>query len=212
MKCSILILDDDIELSENMKELLEDSGFEVMATDNIDEALNLIEDFSPSVLLVDYLMPDLDGISFLSRIREKNKWIRIILMTAFPSVELAVDAIKKGANDFIAKPFKKDELITKINKSLEELKFISNSCNESDIDEILNCLSNKIRRDILQLLFKKDEMRFMEIVRSLNMSDHTKLNFHLKILIKNKLIIHKNQIYKITKKGINALQCIKRLI
>ncbi|MCB4204043.1 response regulator [Deferribacterales bacterium Es71-Z0220] len=208
----MLIFDDDREVLENLKELLENNTFEVYTASTQTQAFEVIELENPNVLLLDYLMPEIDGISFLKKVRETNKFIRIILITAFSTVELAVEAIKKGANDFISKPFKKDDLIIKINKSLEELRFMIKCCEKNQIDDILSCLSNKIRRDILVMLMKSEEMRFMDIVRELNLEDHTKLNFHIKNLIKSGLVKHTEHSYKITDYGINALQCINKLI
>lgn len=195
-----------------MKELLESNAFDVYTASTQTDALEIIEFQNPNVLLLDYLMPEIDGITFLTKIRENNRFIRIILITAFSTIELAVEAIKKGANDFIAKPFKKDELIFKINKSLEELSFMSKFCEKIQMDDILSCLSNKIRRDILVLLMKNCEMRFMDIVRDLKFDDHTKLNFHLKNLIKSGLVRHSGNVYKISDYGIKALQCINKLL
>jgi len=197
---------------ENLKELLESNSFEVHTASTFAQAFEIMEFENPNVLLLDYLMPEIDGISFLKKVRETNKFIRIILITAFSTFELAVEAIKGGANDFISKPFKKDELIIKINKSLEELRFMVKSSEQNGIDDILSCLSNKIRRDILIMLIKNDEMRFMDIVRKLNLDDHTKLNFHIKTLIKSGLVKHTDHTYKITEHGINAIKCINKLI
>ncbi|MGA1862727.1 response regulator [Deferribacter thermophilus] len=208
----ILILDDDEQLLNNLKELFEDQDFTVFTCSDPDKALEILEYENPKVLLLDYLMPQIDGVNFVKRIRTTDKLIRIILMTAFPTYDLAVDAIKNGANDFIAKPFKFDELLVKIMKTLEELKFINKECMCYELDEILYCLSNNIRRNIVQLLLKEKRMKFMEIVRKLDFSDHTKLNFHLKILLKNNLIIKQDGYYLITETGIKALKCIQEII
>ncbi|BAI80846.1 two-component response regulator [Deferribacter desulfuricans SSM1] len=207
----ILILDDDEQLLGNLKELFEDNDFTVFTCSDPGKALEILEYESPKILLVDYLMPQIDGINFIKKIRETDKLIRIILMTAFPTYDLAVDAIKNGANDFVSKPFKFEELMVKIMKSLEELKFVNKECMGNEVDDILYCLSNNIRRNIVQLLIKEKRMKFMEIVRNLDFEDHTKLNFHLKILLKNNLIVKNDGYYLMTEYGLKVFKCINNL-
>jgi FixJ family two-component response regulator len=123
------------------------------------------------------------------------------MITAFSTVDNAVAAMKSGADDYIAKPFKRDELLVAVRRSLEELKFEQQMICPG-MDEALSCLSNQIRRDILIALSQKGDMRFMDITRHLEISDHTKVNFHLKNLKTNNLVSQKrDKFYRLTPQG-----------
>ncbi len=120
------------------------------------------------------------------------------MITAFSTVDNAVVAMKSGADDYLAKPFKRDELLVAVKRNLEVLKF-GQQLSDQGMDETLACLSNQIRRQILKVLSVKGEMRFMDITRYLKISDHTKVNFHLKNLKNNGLICHNpGKTYKLT--------------
>lgn len=211
MDDKILIVDDDLETLDNLKEILAGENYEILLSSNPAEALEIAEKYKPSLVLIDYLMPQMDGIDFIGEIRKNDSQVRIIMMTAYSSIETAITAMKKGANDFIPKPFKKADLILKINKALQELKFLTCTSLNDNVDELFGSISNKTRREILILLSRNSEMRFMDIVRSLGIDDHTKLNFHMKNLLNNGLLSHKGQIYKITEKGMKMLSCLKHI-
>lgn len=211
MSEKIFILDDDEEFCLNLEEILTGEGFAVVKSQSPLESLEKIRKKKFSLLLIDYLMPNMSGLDFIAEIRKTNTLMRIILMTAYSSVETAIDSIKKGANDFIAKPFKKDELLLKIGKNLQELKFLECACQNAQMDDILSCVSNKIRREVLFILAAEGKQRFMDLVRKIEIEDHTKINFHLKILLKNKLIVHKDHKYGISENGEKMLKCLKHL-
>jgi ActR/RegA family two-component response regulator len=130
------------------------------------------------------------------------------MITAFASVANAVDAIKKGASDYITKPFKIDELINTIRCSLEEAKFEADVKN-LDMDQTISSLSNSIRREIIQLLGQNDEMRLMAITRKLKIEDHTKVVFHLRTLKESDLIQQsEDKSYSLTKEGKRVLKSL----
>jgi len=102
------------------------------------------------------MMPKETGIDALTEIKRLRPKIKVVMITAFASVEKAVDAIKKGASDYISKPFKIEDLLTTIRRVLEEAKF--EAClNKLDIDHALHSLVNPIRRNILKLLHARDK-------------------------------------------------------
>jgi FixJ family two-component response regulator len=127
--------------------------------------------------------------------------IKIIMITAFSTVDNAVAAMKSGADDYLSKPFKREELLVAVKRNLEELKFEKQQLDPA-MDEALACLNNQIRRQILAALSMKKEMRFMDIIRYLGISDHTKINFHLKNLKSNNLVSQsREKCYRLTPQG-----------
>ena len=101
---SILILEDDITFSLMLKTWLGRKGFEVSSVSSVSDARSRIEDVSFDLILSDLRLPDGDGIDLLKWIKENNFVIPLIMMTSYAEIQTAVQAIKLGASDYIAKP------------------------------------------------------------------------------------------------------------
>jgi FixJ family two-component response regulator len=157
------------------------------------------------------MMPGMGGLALLPLLKNDYPSIKIIMITAFSTVENAVNAMKTGADDYISKPFRRDELLVAVRCNLEELKFTS-QVSEPDMDEALACLANPIRRQILAALAREKQMRFMNLTRYLGISDHTKVNFHLKNLKMNNLIFKdRDKSYCLTQEGEKMVDCLQLL-
>jgi DNA-binding NtrC family response regulator len=113
-KVKLMIVDDEPIKRVVMEEQLEDEGFIVDAYDNPLDADNALSSNSYDVILTDIRMPGLDGISFLKKIKNKNPSQAVIIMTAFGTVDTAIEAMKQGAYDYLQKPFSTEELILKL--------------------------------------------------------------------------------------------------
>jgi len=205
----VLIVDDDAELRENLSEILKGAEYDTDMASSGSEALGKITAGDFDVVLLDLMMPGISGMDVLNEIRKIKPKTKIIMITAFATIENAVNAIKKGASDYISKPFKIDELITTVRRVLEEAKFES-SLKKLDLEYTLNSLSNSIRRNILQALHSKKVMRLMEITRELDIEDHTKVVFHLKMLKEAGIIEQdKEKAYFISKEGKKIIELLK---
>ncbi len=101
----ILLVEDSDSLRESLKLLLEREGYEVKAEPTAEAAVEAINSTSFSLILSDYKLPGITGLDFLKQARSASPTVPFLIMTAFGSIELAVDAMKQGANDFITKPF-----------------------------------------------------------------------------------------------------------
>ena len=119
MSQKILIVDDEKKIRTIITQILSDEGYEAKAVESGEEALNVVDSFEPDLILMDQNMPGIDGIETMSKIIEKKPEMTIIILTAYGSIKLAVDAMKKGAYDFISKPFDNDELLMVIQRALE---------------------------------------------------------------------------------------------
>jgi two-component system OmpR family response regulator len=113
----ILIVEDDPVTLSLLAKKLRKEGFEVETTHDGDDALRRISEEPFDVVLTDLLLPgEMDGMGVLENIKAEHKNTEVILITAYISVESAVEAMKKGATDFLTKPINFDELIIKLNK------------------------------------------------------------------------------------------------
>ena len=207
----ILIVDDDAEFREHLTGALEEEGYQVDCASSVAEAYEKLGAAEFDVVLLDYMMPKKSGIDALFEIRRQRPKIKVIMITAFASIENAIDAIKKGASDYISKPFKIDNLLLTIRRILEEAKF-EEGAKKLYIDRTLSALASPIRRNILKLLRDREDIRLMEISRELGIEDHTKVVFHLKILKEADIIGQgKGRTYLLTKEGMRMIECLKTL-
>lgn len=115
----ILLVDDDHELLDVYKKILTIKGFNIITADNGIDALKIIKEKEIYVVILDILMPKMDGIQVLERIKEMHTDLEVIMLTAEGSISGAVESIKKGAYTYIVKPANIDDLINTIRKVTE---------------------------------------------------------------------------------------------
>ena len=118
MASSILIVEDDLTFSTMLKTWLGKKGFEVEAVGTQLRARKLLAARDFDLVLSDLRLPDQDGISLLAWLREQNKLIPFIIMTSYAEIQSAVQAMKEGATDYVAKPIQPDVLLTKITEAI----------------------------------------------------------------------------------------------
>ncbi len=115
----VLVVDDEQEVRDTLSSVLENLDYIPYVASNGVEALEIIKKEPIDVVLSDLYMPEMDGIELLKRVRSMNKKIVFLMITAHPTIETAVEAIKKGAYDYLTKPFHIEEVRLKINRALE---------------------------------------------------------------------------------------------
>ena len=129
MNEKILILDDEPGIRKFLQLALSKNGYEVRAMASPNEALNLLKEEIYDIAVVDLKMPELDGITVLKKMKKIVPDITVIMITAFATVESAIEAMKEGAFDYIIKPFKIDEARLIIERALKEKKLIQENKN-----------------------------------------------------------------------------------
>ena len=132
----LLFVDDEPALRSLMAERLAERGFEVAQADSGEKALQLLEQFAFDVVVTDLRMPGIDGTQVIGAALERYPGIVGIVITGYGTVKDAVDAIKRGAADFVAKPFQFDELMHVLQKALEQRRLKSeNAYLRSQLEE-----------------------------------------------------------------------------
>jgi CheY-like chemotaxis protein len=116
-KLHVMILDDEPIVGKRLKPVLEKSGFEVEFFEDPTEALSRLSEKEFDIVVTDLRMEGVDGIHVLEHVMDKCKNTRVILITGYATVEVAREALVKGAFDFIAKPFKPRDLTAVVNKA-----------------------------------------------------------------------------------------------
>jgi two-component system cell cycle sensor histidine kinase/response regulator CckA len=118
----ILIVDDEHRMCESLQTLLNGKGHEVYTAGSGAEARSILQDHKFDVALLDMVMPDTDGHQLMDLINQKNSETDIIIITGNASLEFAIGALKRGAYDYVRKPFEFDELFTRIDNALKQKK------------------------------------------------------------------------------------------
>jgi DNA-binding NtrC family response regulator len=122
------VVDDEPRACSALQGLLRQQGYEVATAGNAFQGLELLGEFRPQVVLTDLRMPGLDGLAFLDSVRAAAPGTRIILMTGFGSVDVAVDAMKRGADDVLEKPLDSQALWRSLHSSMERALLLEESC------------------------------------------------------------------------------------
>ncbi|MBC7112847.1 MAG: response regulator [Candidatus Methanomethyliales bacterium] len=125
-RAKILVIDDDEYILESVKEILSQVGYLVHTTKNGQEALTKLNDSFYNLLLVDIVLPDIDGLDLIERLTDTLPKMRKVVITGYASLENALRALSLGANAFIMKPISPKDLLGVVEKELklqrEELK------------------------------------------------------------------------------------------
>ncbi len=121
----ILVVDDEPDLLQLLKRGLEaDLQCEVKTAPDAQEALQILGEGPVDLALIDMKLPGMDGLELLEHLRRDHPWLTVVMMTAHGCIELAVQAIKTGAYDFITKPFEHDGLVIALEKALERSRLL----------------------------------------------------------------------------------------
>jgi DNA-binding NtrC family response regulator len=119
MSATVLVVDDEELARNNVRETLSDAGYEAIEAGDLDQAHKVIDEGAADIVLLDVMLPDGSGITLLDRIALENPSPPVILITAFGEVDTAVDAMKKGAQDFLQKPLDLELLLQAVQKASE---------------------------------------------------------------------------------------------
>ena len=156
---TILIVDDEKNYPPILSAILKEEGFETLTAFNGEEALEILKDSDVDLVLTDMKMPFMDGIELLERIKDKDPDLPVIMMTAHGTVEKAVEAMQKGAYNYVMKPFDNERLIIYVNKATAMYRVIKENRQLRSVVESKYSFGNiigksKNMRDIYELIQK----------------------------------------------------------
>jgi DNA-binding NtrC family response regulator len=163
--CHILVVDDEESILDSLERILKRKGFKVTCKNNSEDALEFIKKEDISLIITDLRLPKMSGLDLLKLAKKVAPHIEIILMTAYGSVEIAVESIKEGAYDFVTKPVKRAQLLKTIEKALEKQLLV--------IENIE--LRKKLKEKKKQLLVGHSQVfrKTMELIEQVAMSQAT---------------------------------------
>lgn len=154
----ILIVDDEEGVCDLLVDVLEDAGYETMVVYNARDALKTLDSNTPDTVLLDIKLPDADGIELMGEIKKMGIHVPVILMTAFGTTEIAIQAMKQGAHDYLNKPLNLDELLITVEKAVRMQQLVSEVATlreelDSDIDYVDSLIGqSRHMQDIFKLI------------------------------------------------------------
>lgn len=149
MAYKLLVVEDDDSLREVIVAVLSQRGFEVKATAAVDPAIKAVKEQQFDLVLSDFKLPGKNGIDLLRAIREMASKVPFILMTAYGSTAMAVEAMKEGANDFITKPFEPDSLYDLLSQVIEHRRVLDRTRGSRLHRERMFLGEHKLIKDLL---------------------------------------------------------------
>ncbi|MBM4386232.1 MAG: sigma-54-dependent Fis family transcriptional regulator, partial [Deltaproteobacteria bacterium] len=120
----ILVVDDEEIMRESLKCWLEEDGYKVSTAESGFAALDVLAADKPDLIILDLKMPKMDGVETLKKIRQIDQKIPVIIVTAYASIETAIQTMKEGAYDYLIKPFNPDEATILIRNVIAQQKLV----------------------------------------------------------------------------------------
>lgn len=157
---TILVADDDQKLLKMVRRTLIYEGFQVVTAENGREALAKLETEPPDLIVLDWMMPKLDGLELLHRLRAARDEVPVLMLTARDAVEDRVEGLNRGADDYLVKPFAPSELLARLRALLRRSKFTHSEAPLTFADLYLDPVTRETRRGnrIFELTPKEFEL------------------------------------------------------
>ncbi len=163
MNATLLIVDDDPKLLKMLQRTLTYEGLKVLTASNGADALPLIDVHAPDLLILDWMMPKMDGLTLLQQLRaEKNK-APVLMLTARDAIENRVEGLESGADDYLVKPFAPAELVARVHALLRRVESKPESQVVSYADVTLDPITREARRGETSLSLTVTEFNLLHL-------------------------------------------------
>jgi two-component system response regulator MprA len=160
---TVLIVDDDQKLLKMLQRTLAYENLTVFTASNGQEALDAIDQNSPNLLILDWMMPKMDGLTLLQQLRiEKNK-VPVLMLTARDAIENRVEGLESGADDYLVKPFAPAELVARVHALLRRIETKPESQVVSYADITLDPTTHQARRGEMNLSLTVTEFNLLHL-------------------------------------------------
>lgn len=214
----ILIVEDDVRMLTGLSKMLSKDGYLIETTNDGREAIKKARE-GYDLIITDLKMPGVDGMEVLAKVKGISPRTNIIMITGYATVENAIEALKKGARDYICKPFDPQELRDSVRMALDDMEYENSTLRsmpkgvftQEELDAVMDALKSSFRRRVLELLYEGG-CSYTKLYKELKLKDPTKLNYHLKLLRSAGLIEQdEERIYHLSDRGNTTLLTLENL-
>lgn len=161
---NVLIIDDDPKLLKMLQRTLVYENLNVLTATNGVEALPLVQSQRPDLIIVDWMMPKMDGLSFIQRLRDEENKTLILMLTARDAIENRVEGLESGADDYLVKPFAPAELVARVHAMMRRVEAKPENQKVTYADVTLDPSTREARRDDLQLQLTVTEFNLLHLL------------------------------------------------
>ncbi len=161
---TVLVVDDDLKLLKMLQRTLTYDGLHVLTAASGEEALPLIDSHAPEMLIVDWMMPRMDGITLIRQVRAADKKVMVLMLTARDAVENRVEGLESGADDYLVKPFAPAELVARVHALLRRGEPVVEGRSVSYSDVTLDPSTREAHRDGQTLALTVTEFNLLHLL------------------------------------------------
>jgi two-component system response regulator MprA len=161
---NVLIVDDDPKLLKMLQRTLVYENLNVLTATNGLEALPLVQSQQPDLIIVDWMMPKMDGLAFIERLRGEESKTMILMLTARDAIENRVEGLESGADDYLVKPFAPAELVARVHAMLRRVEARPENQSASYADVTLDPSTREARRGDLSLQLTVTEFHLLHLL------------------------------------------------
>ncbi len=158
----ILVVEDDLEISGFLKSCLNEAGFQVHISHDGLEALKCIEEQSPDLMILDIMLPKLDGLSLIQQVRKDGFEKTVLILSSKKTVEDRVQGLQSGADDYVVKPFSFNDLLARVQVLLKRSVNAQPLSKLSFADITVDLISREVRRDVVKIDLHVKEFLLLE--------------------------------------------------
>lgn len=161
---AVLVIDDDPKLLKMLQRTLTYENLEVLTAANGLEALPLVQTHKPDLIIVDWMMPKMDGVSFIQRLRDEEDKTMILMLTARDAIENRVEGLESGADDYLVKPFAPAELVARVHAMLRRVEAKPENQTAAYADITLNPTTHEAKRRETELNLTVTEFNLLHLL------------------------------------------------
>jgi two-component system response regulator MprA len=161
---AVLVIDDDPKLLKMLQRTLIYENLDVFTAPNGLEALPLVQTRKPDLIIVDWMMPKMDGVSFIQRLRDEEDKTMILMLTARDAIENRVEGLESGADDYLVKPFAPAELVARVHAMLRRVEAKPENQNAAYADITLDPSSREAKRGNIDLKLTVTEFNLLHLL------------------------------------------------
>jgi two-component system response regulator MprA len=161
---TVLIVDDDPKLLKMLQRTLTYENLDVLTATNGLEALPIVQAHKPDLIIVDWMMPKMDGVSFIQRLRDEEDKTMILMLTARDAIENRVEGLESGADDYLVKPFAPAELVARVHAMLRRVEAKPENQKVSYADVTLDPSTREAKRGEMDLNLTVTEFNLLHLL------------------------------------------------
>lgn len=161
---TVLIVDDDPKLLKMLRRTLVYENLDVLTATNGQEALDVVHESAPDLIIADWMMPKMSGMAFVQRLRDEGDKTMIIMLTARDSIENRVEGLEGGADDYLIKPFAPSELVARVHAMLRRVESKPESLQVSYADLWLDPVTREAMRGEMLLSLTVTEFNLLHLL------------------------------------------------